>query len=110
MKTPKTPEHEVSSGNVFADMGLDDADELLTRAELGHSVRMILKQRKLKQRDIAALLDMDQSEVSKLMNGKYHLFSEGRLFGFLNRLDKKVTVHISPFHTGDRRQEVVFAG
>lgn len=31
---------EESSGNVFADMGLDDADELLTRAKLGHSVQV----------------------------------------------------------------------
>ena len=39
-----------SSGNVFADMGLDDADELLIRAQLGQSVRKILEEKGLKQR------------------------------------------------------------
>jgi predicted XRE-type DNA-binding protein len=79
--------YEVGSGNFFADLGLDDADELLTRAQLGHSVRMILEKKKLKQREIAALLGIDQAEVSKLMNGQYHLFAEGRLFGLLNKLN-----------------------
>ena len=94
--TRKKPEYEIGSGNVFADLGLKDADELLTRAKLGHAVRMILERRGLKQKEISGLLKINQSEVSKLMNGKYHLFSEGRLFGFLNKLDRKVTVQISP--------------
>ena len=75
---------EESSGNVFADMGLDDADELLMRAKLGHSVRMILEKKKFKQREIGKLLEIQQPEVSKLMNGRYALFSPERLFGFLN--------------------------
>jgi predicted XRE-type DNA-binding protein len=93
--------HTADNVNVFAELGLDDADELLTRAKLGHTIRMILKKRGLKQRTIADLLKIDQAEVSKLMNGKYHLFSEGRLFGFLNRLDRKVTVQISTLKKDD---------
>lgn len=108
-KTIKKIQHQVGSDNIFADLGLEDADELLTRAKLGHSVRMILKDRGQNQKNISDLLKIDQSEVSKLMNGKYHLFSEGRLFGFLNRLDRKVTVQISPKRKNDTAQEVVFA-
>ena len=107
--TRKKPEYEIGSGNVFADLGLKDADELLTRAKLGHAVRMILENRGLKQKEISELLKINQSEVSKLMNGKYHLFSEGRLFGFLNKLDRKVTVQISPRQKDDNPQEVVLA-
>ena len=108
-KTIKTIQHQVGSGNIFADLGLEDADELLTRAKLGYFVLMILKDRGLNQKNVSDLLKIDQSEVSKLMNGKYHLFSEGRLFGFLNRLDRKVTVQISPKRKNDTAQEVVFA-
>ena len=107
--TRKKPEYEMGSGNVFADLGLKDADELLIRAKLGHAVRMILEKRGLKQKEISELLKINQSEVSKLMNGKYHLFSEGRLFGFLNKLDRKVTVQISPRQKDDNPQEVVLA-
>jgi predicted XRE-type DNA-binding protein len=85
-----------SSGNVFEDMGLEDADELIIRAQLGRAVRSILEEKGGKQRELATLLGIDQAEVSRLMNGKYHLFSEGRLVGFLNRLDRKVTLRIEP--------------
>lgn len=107
MSKQKAMEYEMGSGNVFADLDLDDADELLTRAQLGYTVRMILAKKKLRQREIATLLGIDQAEVSKLMNGQYHLFSEGRLFGFLNRLNKKVTVRITPRRRGESPQEVV---
>ena len=96
-----------SSGNVFADMGLEDADELAIRAQLGHAVRTILEETPRKQRDIAALLKVDQAEISKLMNGKYHLFSEGRLLGFLNRLDRKVILRVEPRQKGERALELV---
>lgn len=96
-----------SSGNVFADMGLEDADELMARAQLGYAVRKLLEEKNLKQRELAGLLGIDQAEVSKLMNGKYHLFTEGRLLGFLNRLDHKVVVQIMPRQKGDRALELV---
>ena len=95
-----------SSGNVFADMGLEEADELLTRAQLGYSVRQILKDRGIKQQDIASLLEIKQPEVSNLMQGKYHLFSEGRLFSFLRKLDQKVVIQISKHQEGEPFQEV----
>ena len=45
-----------SSGNVFADMGLEDADELMIRAQLGHAVRRILEEALRKQRESGDLL------------------------------------------------------
>jgi len=96
-----------SSGNVFADMGLEEADELMARAQLGYAVRQLLEEKGLKQRESAELLGIDQAEVSKLLNGKYHLFSEGRLLGFLNRLDRKVVIQIEPRQKGDRALELV---
>ena len=100
-----------SSGNVFADMGLEDADELLARAELGHSVRMIIeKGRYGKQKEIATLLGIKQPEVSNLMNGKYHLFSEARLLQFLTKLGQKVTLTVTPRLAGERSLKVQIAG
>jgi predicted XRE-type DNA-binding protein len=109
MTKTKEPEYEIGSGNVFADLGLDDADELLTRAQLGHTVRLILKARKLKQREIGELLGIDQAEVSKLMNGQYHVFAEGRLFAFLKSLEQKVTIQVSRRRKGEPYQEVMLA-
>jgi predicted XRE-type DNA-binding protein len=99
-----------SNGNVFADMGLENAEELLTRAKLGVTVRRILESRNLKQQEIVKLLDLKQSEVSSLIEGKYHLFSEARLFGFLNKLEKKVTIQISTHYAGEALIEVAEIG
>ena len=100
---------EESSGNVFADLGLDDAEELLVRAKLGHSVRIILEKKKLKQREIGKLLEIKQPEVSNLMNGRYTLFSQERLFAFLNKLNRKVRVQVSRRRKGESPQDVVLA-
>ncbi|MGO9271990.1 MAG: helix-turn-helix domain-containing protein [Terriglobia bacterium] len=109
MSRKRETEYEIGSDNVFADLELDEADELLTRAQLGHTVRLILKARKLKQREIAKLLGIDQAEVSKLMNGQYHLFAEGRRLAFLKCLEQKVTIQVSRHQKGEPYQQVTFA-
>jgi predicted XRE-type DNA-binding protein len=90
-------EVEVFEGtdNVFADIGLDDPDELLARAQIGVEVLKILQGRKLKQRETAALLGINQTEVSHLMNGHFNRFSEGKLVTFLKKLDREVLLVIN---------------
>ncbi len=102
-------EYEEGSGNVFADLGLDDAEELLTRAQIGFHVYTLLKSRKLKQREIANVLSIAQPDVSHLMNGHYSRFTADKLLDFLRRLDQKVTIHIRPHRPGEPYQEVRFA-
>ncbi len=63
------PVFEESSGNVFADLGLEDADELFTRGKIGIQVLRLLKQRDLKQREISELLGIPQPEVSPKHEG-----------------------------------------
>jgi predicted XRE-type DNA-binding protein len=102
-------EFEEGSGNIFADLGLEDADELFARAQIGICVFKILKERKLKQREIAALLGIAQSDVSHLMNGHFSRFTTDKLLTFLKRLDRKVTIQIAPHNVGEPYQEVVFS-
>src|SRR6476469_10097550 len=82
---------EESSGNVFADLGLKDADELFMRGKIGIQVIRILKQRNLKQREISQIIGIPQPEVSHLMNGEFQRFSEEKLLIFLKRLDTEIT-------------------
>ena len=102
----KTIEHEEGSGNVFADLELPNADELLSRATLGFHVYQLLKDRDLKQREIAALLGIKQPEVSHLMNGHFNRFTTDKLLDFLRRLDRKVTIRIAPHKPGEPYQEI----
>lgn len=101
-------EHEEGSGNVFADLGLPDADDRLARSKLGVHVYKLLADRQLTQREIAALLGIKQPEVSHLMNGHFNRFTTDKLLGFLKRLDRKVTIQISPHRPGEPYQEVGF--
>jgi predicted XRE-type DNA-binding protein len=105
----KKIEFEEGSGNVFADLGLTDADELYARAQLGFGVYEILKDRGLKQREIAELLGIPQPEVSHLMNGHFSRFTTDKLLDFLKRLDRKVTIRIGPHKPGEPFQVIGFA-
>lgn len=103
------PIFEESSGNVFADLGLEDASELFTRGKIGIQVIRILKQRNLKQREISKLLGIPQPEVSHLMNGEFQRFSEGKLLIFLKRLDTEITLHLRPLNGENQSAETVIS-
>ena len=90
----KIQAHE-GSGNIFADLGLKNADELFARAQIGLEVVKIPKARKLKQQKAAGVLGIRQSEISYLMRGQFHRFSEGKLLGFLKKLDRELILVIS---------------
>jgi predicted XRE-type DNA-binding protein len=86
MEMNTEPKFINGSGNIFADLELDDADELFTRGKLGIQVIQLLKICNLKQREIGRLLGISQPEVSHLMNGEFEYFSDGELISFLKRL------------------------
>ena len=101
-------EHEEGSGNVFADLGLEGAEELHARAQLGFHVHKLLASRGLKQREISSLLGIKQPEVSHLMNGHFSRFTTDKLLEFLKRLDQTVSIRIRPHRPGEPYQEVGF--
>ena len=83
-----------SSGNVFADLGLREADEKQTKVRLAVAIQQIIQARRLSQTAAARLLDINQPKISALVN--YHLdgFSVERLLHFLNALDRDVEIVI----------------
>jgi len=89
-----------SSGNVFADLGVADAEETLAKAEVASRICDIIAERKLSQTMAATILGVDQPKVSALMHGRLEGFSSDRLFRFLNALDRDVEIVIKP-----KRQE-----
>ena len=108
-KHNQEPTFEKGSGNVFADLGLEESDELFARAKIGFHVYQILQAKKLPQREVAALLGVKQPEVSHLMNGHFSRFTTDKLLEFLKRLERKVTIRISPHKPGEPYQEVGFS-
>ncbi|MGB4592336.1 MAG: helix-turn-helix transcriptional regulator [Coriobacteriia bacterium] len=90
------PEHTVSSGNVFADLGLPQSDELLAKAALANQIASIITHRHLTQSQAAAILGTGQPKVSDLVAGRLDGFSIERLIRFLNALDRDVQIVVSP--------------
>ncbi len=86
--------HEVfhGSSNVFADLGLPDAEELLAKSELARQIITITGERLLTQVQTADILGIDQPKVSALVRGKLAGFSLERLIHFLNLLGKDVQI------------------
>jgi predicted XRE-type DNA-binding protein len=83
---------QVSSGNVFADLGLENSDELLVKAELARKISSIITKQHITQAEAAQLLGVDQPKISALINGKLSGFSTVRLFRFLNALGRDVEI------------------
>ena len=96
------------SGNVFADLGLPDADDLLAKAKLAIHIERTIKARNLTQAKAAQLLGLDQPKVSSIINGRLEGFSTDRLMRFLNDLGCDVKITISPPHPKSRGH-VMFA-
>jgi predicted XRE-type DNA-binding protein len=85
-----------SSGNVFDDLGIADAEETHAKAHLASRICDIIAERKLSQAMAAKMLGVDQPKVSALMHGRLEGFSSDRLFRFLNSLDRDVEIMIKP--------------
>lgn len=83
---------EASSGNVFADLGLAEAEELETKARPAHRIGEIIRSRHLTPSEATDVLGATQPMVSRLMNGQLHGFSLERLVRFLNELDRDVEI------------------
>jgi predicted XRE-type DNA-binding protein len=85
------------SGNVFADLGLRDAEDFQMRGLLIFRIGGILRARKLTQAAAADLLDIDRADVSRLLKGEFvRRFTTARLLRLVNRLDHDVEIVITP--------------
>lgn len=63
------------SGNVFADLGFPDAEELQVKAALTRQIANRVKELGLSQVQAGTRLRLSQPDVSKLANGRYTGFS-----------------------------------
>ena len=95
----KKIEYEMGSGNVFADIGLPNAEEHFVKAQLVYKIDRLLKARGLKQIEAARLFGVKQPDVSKMLHGDFRQFSVERLMRFLVALGQDVEIVVKP-HRG----------
>ena len=88
----RKPRVEVSSGNVFADLGLPGAEERQTKARLAVAIQRSIAALGLTQAEVARVLGTSQPKVSALVSGRLEGFSVERLMNFLAALGNDVEI------------------
>lgn len=96
----------VDKEDAFHALRLEDADDLVLRAELLRRIADILEERGLTQSAAGALMRMDQPRVSALMHGKITKFSTDRLLKALSDLGQDVELRITPSKSSKGRLRV----
>ncbi len=97
----KEIEYQVGSGNVFADIGVPNAEEHLIKAQLVYKIDSLMKARGLRQVDAAKLFGVKQPDISRMLRGDFRQFSVERLLRFLVALGQDVEIVVRP-HRGTR--------
>jgi len=83
-------------GNIFADLDLEEPEELLVKARLVQRISRIIEGRGWTQVQAAERLGINQPKISALLCGRLDGFSTERLLRFLNALDQDVEIAIRP--------------
>lgn len=102
-------EIERGTKNVYADLGLPDAEEMLVKAQLATKIGEILKSRKLTQMQAAELLGLPQPKLSNMLRGQFRGISEAKMLECLTRLGRNVEIVVKAARRPAGHVTVVFA-
>lgn len=72
-------EIEKGSGNIYADIGIPDAEEMWVKAQLVTKIGELIKERSWTQQEAAKILGMTQPELSKVLRGQFRGVSKAKL-------------------------------
>lgn len=98
---------ENSSGNIFADLGQQDADEMSLQSGLAVQIVRVMRERGQGQRQTAKLVGLKQPDLSNIARARLDGISVERLLAVLNRLGHRVEVRVERAQTGNARTLVV---
>ena len=99
-------EIEESSGNVYVDLGIPNADEMLVKAQLATKIGEIIKTRRWTQQRAAEVLGMTQPKLSKMLRGRFREASEAKILECLAKLEEKDLIKRPMHPKGGARHDV----
>jgi len=109
MSKKALPAHEIGSGNIFADLGLPNAEEHQLKAALVVQLSRLIKERKLSQVDAAKLLGVKQPDLSNILRGHYRGYSLTRLMRMLTAFDQDVEITTRPHRKVGEAGRIIFS-
>jgi predicted XRE-type DNA-binding protein len=89
-------EIEIGSGNVFADLGLPNADKLQIKSGLVIEIAKAVRKLGLTQAEAARRMGIAQPKVSAMLRGDFSNLSERKLMDCLNRLGYDIEIRLKP--------------
>ncbi len=96
---------EEGSGNIFADLGLPDAETHFLKAQIVSEIYRLATARKLTQAATGKRMGISQPEVSRLFKGNFREYSIERLMGFLTAFDRDVEIVARPHRRADSKRK-----
>jgi predicted XRE-type DNA-binding protein len=104
----KLPAHTKGSGNIFADLGLPNAEEHQLKAVLVVQLKHLIAERGLSQVATAKLVEMKQPDLSKLLRGQLKLVSVEKLLRMLTAFDQDVEITVKPHRKRGETGRITF--
>jgi predicted XRE-type DNA-binding protein len=104
----KLPAHEMGSGNIFADLGLPNAEEHQLKAALVVQIKRLMVERKLTQSATAGLVGMKQPDLSKVLRGDFRLVLVEKLMRMLTAFDQDVEISVKPHRKRGETGRITF--
>ncbi|MCD8537116.1 MAG: helix-turn-helix domain-containing protein [Burkholderiaceae bacterium] len=98
-----------SSGNVFEDIGLKDAEKLQIKSGLVIQIMKVIRNRGLTQADAARLMGITQPKVSDMMRGNFNNLSERKLMDCLTGLGYDIEIKVRETKSNTGRLRLAFA-
>lgn len=99
--------HEIKPKNVFAELGFENPEEMLAKAELTRQIYCLINKKKLSKTAAARLLNIDQKKLSDLILGRsLGDFSLLDLFKFLNILGQEIIIKVKPIRSSKQKAHV----
>ncbi|MBI5279820.1 MAG: XRE family transcriptional regulator [Burkholderiales bacterium] len=87
-------EVETGSGNVFADLGLHDAEKLKIKSGLVIEISRAIRKIGLTQEEAGQRMGIPQPKVSAMLRGDFANLSERKLMDCLNRLGYDIEIKV----------------
>jgi len=102
-------EIEESSGNIYADLEIPNADEMMIKAQLAAKIAEIIKDRRWTQQEAADVLGMTQPKLSRMLQGQFRGISEIKMLECLTKLGRSIKIYVGPDQQSTGQVEVEFA-
>lgn len=99
---------EAGSGNIFADLGLPDAETHLLKAQIVSEIYRLVTARNMTQTQAGKRMGISQPEVSRLFKGHFREYSIDRLIAFLTAFDRDVEIVARPHKKRGRTGKITF--